>query len=396
MKENFNRDVNKLRIYLIRNQSRDFILESANLLCSALTRSFNEISRNLPPVEKRKLTIIKDKKSKGKKDEYIGLGQWIGVYRECNLFSVVNGNYLTPKNLNEINNLRNRFAHDSDYNLKRDEAFFTYVTTMNILKECGCYIPQKVHKLCAVCLENWAIRLGKCDTCSKKLKILTDNIMGRKNKINQLILEIRCIFNPKLRDSYKKYMPKYLLGEPEMGDYVIPIPETKNHKRKRLEKERTYKKFDKARKEAKIKAMETVFREEFHLKIFNFIINLARKSGEAYMEGFSSKLADRWKEFIDKNQILAPFDKRQYAGKELETYLLLELSEKISEKELRDELLQKSNIIEVGGIYEAAIDFLGHLLSYFKALNEFVEIREWAFSDISEEEIETLFKMFQS
>ncbi len=114
------------------------------------------------------------------------------------------------------------------------------------------------------------------------------------------------------------------------------------------------------------------------------------------MEGFSSKLADRWKEFIDKNQILAPFDKRQYAGKELETYLLLELSEKISEKELRDELLQKSNIIEVGGIYEAAIDFLGHLLSYFKALNEFVEIREWAFSDISEEEIETLFKMFQS
>ena len=358
--------------------------EGYNLLENILEEKYNQILNETKNEEHLKLSEIKSKAEKKAGNKKITFGPWIGIYRDSNVFENIGGKYFSETNLSKINKLRNDNVHYG-YTLKPTDVIFVYICLVNILKELNYETAQKSHKLCEICFRDFATTKLKntkvCDICKKILSNLNNFLEERKNKINELIFEIRGLDDYSIKDRWKIYVFKLL---------------QEKHDIKQVSKQR---------------AMREIYKEKKQLEIFKFLFNLMRKecSGIGAEDFFLDACFDSYlKEKIrgkDKKRLLEK-QEATLRGKSMREEDIIEFIRKkdfhrygidfskIPSKELK--------IIEIGGIFECMIILLEKIYNFVIALNclqSHIKDEEGEFDlipPINEGDLTELLKMFKS
>ena len=230
--------------------------------------------------------------------------------------------------------------------------------------------------------------------------------------ILKLIFEIRTLFNPKLKEEYKKYLPKQLREEPSIKDYLsaelssgeIPeyllmgirrFPETKQERKERIafqkkiaKEERRLKDLKKVReKEIKV-AMKKVYKEPEQLQIFYNLFKIvkdwfqrdenARKGCEEFFveENLQGKLED----FIDENLVKEKLKQmgrnvKDFSSKELKDFKSIYFLSGFSQVLHKGKVIPEKFLISASRL-QGMKELLLHIKRYFIALQKFREAKQ--------------------
>ena len=249
---NLNPEIAKTLKLLKKKNHTDFILNVSELLAQVMREKYYQILQQSTPEKASEIKKVRDEKAKGRKDEELGLGLWIGIYSDARLFERATYIFFTAENLNNINSLRKAIAHPRKTSKRVDhEVWSVYVCLVNILRELDYIIQPESHKLCQICLTERATKkfglkdkafgrekhLKICDKCHAIISVLWKIKTEKEMKMLEEIFELRCMFDGSLIDSYKKYLPKELREFSKPLIFQI-VPETKDERRRRLTKEK--------------------------------------------------------------------------------------------------------------------------------------------------------------
>jgi len=415
--KNYNTKIKEIRKYLKERRDRDLVSECEIVLNTILKEEYHNYIKGLSNFEREKLNEIKNHITKFQKDENkITLGEWMGIYRTGRIFNNIKTENFNLEILNKIKDLRNFCIHQKG-KLNEKEVIFIYSSLIKILKDFKYEISPKVHGLCEMCLENFGTYRWKkeektwkfCEKCYKKMIILYSSRERVRQDILKLIFEIRTFFNPKLKEGYKKYLPKQLREEPSIEDLPIEllsgkipkyllmglqkVPETKQERKERIAFQKKIAKEEKRlrdlkkfrEKEIKV-VMEKVYEEAEQLQIFNNLLKIvrdwfqrdenARKGCEEFFveENLQGKLED----FIDENLVKEKLKQmgrnaEDFSSKELENfksiYFLSGFSEEIAKVIPEKFLILASQL-------QGAKELLLCVKKYFIALQKFREAKQ--------------------
>ena len=416
--KNYDTKIKQIKKYLKERRDRDLVSECEIVLNTILKEEYHNYIKGLSNFEREKLNEIKNQITKFQKDENkITLGEWIGIYRTGGIFNNIKTENFNLEILNKIKDLRNFCIHKKG-KLNEKEVLFIYSSLIKILRDFEYETSPKVHGLCEMCLENFGTYRWKkeektwkfCEKCYKKMIILDNSIERVRQDILKLIFEIRTFFNPKLKERYKKYLPKQLREEPSIKDYLsaelsseeIPeyllmgirwFPETKQERKERIAFQKKIAKEEKRlrdlkkfrEKEIKV-AMEKVYKEPDQLQIFHSLFKIvvdwfqrnedAREGNEEFFvkENLQGKLED----FIDENLVKEKLKQmgrnaEDFSSKELENfksiYFLSGFSKEIA-KVIPEKFLIRASQLQ--GMKELLLC----VKKYFIALQKFREAKQ--------------------
>src|SRR3989338_6113894 len=110
MINNYNAKVNKIRLLIEKKRHTEALMLITSSLEELMKSRYYQLHSAAPEAKRLEMEEIKNSAAKGRPDDKIGLGQWIGIYRKCGLFDE-NQRTFNSANLDQGTSARNEAAH---------------------------------------------------------------------------------------------------------------------------------------------------------------------------------------------------------------------------------------------------------------------------------------------
>lgn len=381
----YNVKVNKIRLLIEKRRYTDALMLITSSLEELMKGRYSHLYAVAPEAKRLEMDKIKDGIAKGRTDDKIGLGQWIGIYRGCKLFAE-DDKITNETNLNKINSTRLDGAHPTVISpLSADGVNFAFMILVNSIKSLGHEIEPKTHKLCELCLRDKKEKIyegsqnkkwGVCSKCYKITLGMKSLMEKHENKIRKSIFSIRILNTPALREKYKEYLTPDKKNYLESRDYfhekfnsgLRPDIETKKEERIRLKEEKKAKERATVFENWEKEAQEKVYKEPTQNEIFKklYAVVGACHDGDMLESLLGSDIIIPML-YEETGIVFFPKNKRIFSDSSFSQKEYEELERILAGHTIYNDFIKHMSI------FEAICDILRIVLKYYESVSEMEE-----------------------